>query len=114
MHLLHTFLIIRAIDINSQHPYLLGFNSNLIPNFNILLFQPYPGEDSEYLGQSERFVCISASSLRNNPNIREIHFDWFYFFYRIQQGPLQPRIHRLFAGFGKKNLNNWENHQKEQ
>ena len=39
-----------TIDINSQHPYLLGFNSNLIPNFNILLFQPYPGEDSEYSG----------------------------------------------------------------
>ena len=76
-------------DVNSQDPYLLGFDSNLVPNFNILLFQPYPGEDSEYSGQSERFTCISAFSLRNNPNNWEIHFDWFYFFYRIQQGPLQ-------------------------
>ena len=33
---------------NSQDPYFLGFDSNLIPNFNILVFQPYPGEDSEY------------------------------------------------------------------
>ena len=38
-----------TIDINSQHPYLLGFNSNLVPNFNILVFQLYPREDSEYL-----------------------------------------------------------------
>ena len=37
-----------TIDINSQDPYLLGFDSNLIPNFNILLFQLYLGEDSEY------------------------------------------------------------------
>ena len=67
------------MDINSQHPYLLGFDSNLIPNFNILVFQPYPGEDSEYLEESERFAPIPASSLGNTPNIREIHFDWFYF-----------------------------------
>ena len=69
----------RTIDINSQHPYLLGFDSNLIPNFNILVFQPYPGEDSEYLEESGRFACNSASSLGNTPNIREIHSDWSYF-----------------------------------
>ena len=51
------------IDINSQHPHLLGFDSNLIPNFNISVFQPYPGEDSEYSEVSERFACISVSSL---------------------------------------------------
>ena len=67
------------MDMNSQHPYLLGFDSNLIPNFNILLFQPYPGEDSEYSEESERFTCISASPLGNTPNIWEIHFDWSYF-----------------------------------
>ena len=77
-----------TIDINSQHPYLLGFDSNLVPNFNILLFQPYPGEDSEYLGQSERFACISAFSLGNNPNNWEIHLTGSIF-YRIQQGSLQ-------------------------
>ena len=49
-----------TIDINSQHPHFLGFDSNLIPNVNILLFQPYLGEDSEYLEQSERFTCTSA------------------------------------------------------
>ena len=37
-----------TIDVNSQHPYLLGFDSNLVPNLNILVFQPYPEEDSEY------------------------------------------------------------------
>ena len=68
-----------TIDINSQHPHLLGFDSSLIPNFNILVFQPYPGEDSEYSEESERFACISASPLGDNPNIREIHFDWSYF-----------------------------------
>ena len=77
--LLHTFLNNPTIDINSQHPYLLGFDSNLVPNFNILVFQPYPGEDSEYSEESERFACISASPLGNTPNIREIHFDWSYF-----------------------------------
>ena len=68
-----------TIDINSQHPYLLGFDSNLVPNFNILVFQPYPGEDSEYLEELGRFACISASPLGNTPNIWEIHFDWSYF-----------------------------------
>ena len=36
------------MHIHSQHPYLLGFDSNLIPNSHILVFQPYPGEDSKY------------------------------------------------------------------
>ena len=62
-----------TIDINSQHPYLLGFDSNLVPNFYILVFQLYPGEDSEYSEESGRFT------LGNTPNIREIHFDWSYF-----------------------------------
>ena len=59
-----------TIDINSQHPYLLGFDSNLVPNFNILVFQPYPGEDSEYSEESGRFACNSVPSLGNTPNIR--------------------------------------------
>ena len=78
MHLLHTFFNYPTIDINSQHPYLLGFNSNLVPNFNIVVFQPYPGEDSEYSKESGRFTCISAFPLGNNPNVWEIHFDWSY------------------------------------
>ena len=62
-----------TIDVNSQNPYLLGFDSNLIPNPNILLFQPYLGEDSRYSGQSERFTCNSASPLGKNLNNQEIH-----------------------------------------
>ena len=60
-----------TIDINSQHPHLLGFDSNLIPNFNILVFQPYPGEDSEYSEESRRFACIPVSPPENTPNTRE-------------------------------------------
>ena len=66
----------------------VGFDSNLIPNFNILLFQPYPGEDSEYSGQSERFACISAFSLGNNQIIGKFILTGSIF-YRIQQGSLQ-------------------------
>ena len=62
-----------TMDIHSQHPYLLGFDSNLVPNFNILVFQPYPGEDSEYSEESGRFACNSASSLGNTPNNWENH-----------------------------------------
>ena len=62
-----------TIDINSKHPHLLGLDSNLVPNFNILLFQPYLGEDSEYSEHSERFTYTSAFPLGNTPNIREIH-----------------------------------------
>ena len=68
-----------TIDINSQHPYLLGFDSNLVPNFNILVFQLYPVEDSEYLEELGRLACISASSLGNTLSIREIHLDWSFF-----------------------------------
>ena len=59
------------MHIHSQHPYLLGFDSNLVPNSNILVFQPYPGENSEYSEKSGRFACSSASSLGNTPNNRE-------------------------------------------
>ena len=58
---------------------MLGFDSNLVPNFSILVFQPYPGEDSEYLEESGRFAPIPGSPLGNTPNIWETHFDWFYF-----------------------------------
>ena len=58
---------------------MLGFDSNLIPNLNILVFQPYPEEDSEYSEESGRFTCNSVSSLGNTPNTWEIHFDWSYF-----------------------------------
>ena len=68
-----------TIDTNSQHPYLLGFDSNLIPNFNILLFQLYLGEDSKYSEQSERFTCNSVSPLGNKLNNWEIHLNGFYF-----------------------------------
>ena len=58
---------------------MLGFDSNRVPNFNILVSQSYPGEDSEYSEESGRFACISVSPLGNTPNIQEIHFDWSYF-----------------------------------
>ena len=58
---------------------MLGFDGNLIPNFNNLVFQPYPGEDSEYSEKLERFACITVSLHGNTPNIWEIHFDWSYF-----------------------------------
>ena len=56
-----------TMHIHSQHPYLLGFDSNLVPNLNILVFQPYPGEDSEYSEKSGGFAWNSASSLGNTP-----------------------------------------------
>ena len=68
-----------TININCKDLYLLGFDSNLVPNFNILVFQPYPGEDSEYSEESERFTCIPVSPLGNTLNIWEIQFDWSYF-----------------------------------
>ena len=62
-----------TIDVNSQHSYWLGFNSNLIPNLNILVFQPYPEEDSEYSEKLGGFTCNSAPSLGNTPNNWENH-----------------------------------------
>ena len=56
---------------HSQHPYLLGFDSNLVPNSNILVFQLYLGEDSEYSEKSGRFAHNSVLSLGNTPNNRE-------------------------------------------
>ena len=60
-----------TMHLHSQHPYLLGFDSNLVPNSNILVFQLYPQEDSEYSEKSGRFACKSASSIGNTPNNRE-------------------------------------------
>ena len=73
IHLLYTFLNYLTIDVNSQHPHLLGFDSNLVPNFNILVFQPYPEEDSEYLEKSGKFACNLVSSIGNTPNNWENH-----------------------------------------
>ena len=46
-----------TMDIHSHHPYLLGFDNNFVPNSNILVFQPYLGEVSEYSEESGRFAC---------------------------------------------------------
>ena len=130
------------MDIHSQHPYLLGFDSNLIPNLNILVFQLYLGEDSEYSDESGRFTHNSASSIGNTPKNRENHLDWSYFSEDtagstanteyIEYSPYSDRktriigkfyvfvfsvhyryrIHRVFARFGEKNPNNWEILQK--
>ena len=88
------------MHIHSQHPYLLGFDSNLVPNSNILVFQPYLEEDSEYSEESGRFACNSASSLGNTPNNRENHLDWAYFSEGYSRVYYKYRIHRVFALFG--------------
>ena len=74
-------------DIHSQHPYLLGFDSNLIPNLNILVSQPYPGEDSEYSEKSGRFACMQRLPL-GIPRIIGKIVSLVLFFQRIQQGLL--------------------------
>ena len=71
LHLLQIFFTNPIMHIHSQHLYLLGFDSNLVPNSLILVFQPYPEEDSEYSEKSGRFAHSSASSLGNTPNNRE-------------------------------------------
>ena len=81
------FLKNPTMHTHSQHPYLLGFDSNLVPNSNILVFQPYPGEDSEYSEKSGRFACNSASSL-GIPRIIGKIVSLVLFFQRIQQGLL--------------------------
>ena len=81
------------MHIHSQHPYLLGFDSNLVPNPHILVFQPYPGEDSEYSEQSGRFAYYSAPSLGNTPNNRENCLDWFYFSEGYNRVYCKYRIH---------------------
>ena len=87
------------MHIHSQHPYLLGFDSNLVPNSHILVFQPYPGEDSEYSEKSGRFACNSASSLGNIPKNREIRLDWAYFQEGYSRVYCKYRMHRVFALF---------------
>ena len=42
LHLLQNIFTNPIMYIHSQHPHLLGFDSNLIPNPHILVFQPYP------------------------------------------------------------------------
>ena len=103
-----------TIDMNSQHPHLLGFDSNLIPNFNILLFQLYLREDSEYLEQSERFACTPVFLLGNNLNNWEIHWTGSIFFTGYSRVHCKYRIRRLFDGFVRNNPNTRKNHQKEQ
>ena len=88
-----------TMHIHSQHPYLLGFDSNLIPNPHILVFQPHPGEDSKHSEKSGRFACNSASSLGNTPNNRENRLDWAYFPEGYSRVYYKYRVHRVFALF---------------
>ena len=55
-----------------------------------------------------------ASLQGNTPNIREIHQTGSIFLTGYSRVRYKNRIHRLFAGFGKNNVNTLENCQKEQ
>ena len=68
---------------------MLGFDSNLIPNLNILVFQPYPGEDSEYLEESGRFAHAFQHLLLGISRIFGKFILTGLISYRIQQGSLQ-------------------------
>ena len=68
------------MDIHSQHPYLLGFYSNLILNSNILVFQPYLGEDSDIQKNREDSQAIQCLPLGLPRHNWENHLDWCYFF----------------------------------
>ena len=97
------------MDIHSQHPYLLGFDSNLIPNSNILVFQPYLGEDSEYSEKSGRFAGIQHLPL-GIPQIIGKIFRLVLFFFRgysrvhckieyIEYSPYSDRKTRIIGKF---------------
>ena len=97
------------MHIHSQHPYLLGFDSNLIPNSHILVFQPYPGKDSEYSEKSGRFAYSSVSSLGNTPNNWENHLDWVYSQKDTAGSTANTEYIEYSLYSNKKNLNNREN-----
>ena len=87
--------------IHSQHPYLLEFDSNLIPNSNILVFQPYPGEDSEYSKKSGRFGHVIQRLPLGIPRIIGKIVSLVLFLFQEDTAVIycKYRIHRVFALF---------------
>ena len=69
-----------TIDINSQDPYLLGFDSNLVPNFSTSGISAVSWRGFQIFGRiGEICLHFSVFLLGIPPNIWEIHFDWSYF-----------------------------------
>ena len=67
---------------------MLGFDSNLIPNLNIVVFQPYPEEDSKYSEKSGSSHVIQCLPL-GIPQIFGKFILTGLISCRIQQGSLQ-------------------------
>ena len=78
-----------TIDINSQHPHLLGFDSNLVPNSSILPISAVSWRGFRIFGTIWEICMYFSVSSWEYPEYSGNSLDWFYFSYRIQQGPLE-------------------------
>ena len=76
------------IEINSQHPHLLGFNSNLIPNSGISIISAVSLQGFQIFGTIREIRMYLSVPSWENPEYLGNSFDWIYFSYRIQQGLL--------------------------
>ena len=77
-----------TIHVNSPHPYLLGFDSNLFPNFNILLFSCIL-ERIPNIWKNQRDSLVLKRLLLGITRMLGKFIRLVLFSYRIQQGPLQ-------------------------
>ena len=76
------------IEINSQHPHLLGFDSNLIPNSSSFIISAVSLGGFQIF-RTIRDICMYLSVPSwENPKYLGNSLDWIYFSYRIQQGLL--------------------------
>ena len=76
------------IEINSQHPHLLGFDSNLVPNSSSFIISAVSLGGFRIFG-TIRDICMYLSVPSwENPKYLGNSLDWIYFSYRIQQGLL--------------------------
>ena len=76
------------IEINSQHPYLLGFDSNLIPNSSSFIISALSLGGFRIFGTIRDIHLYLSVPFHENPEYSGNSIDWIYFSYRIQQGLL--------------------------
>ena len=76
------------IKINSQHPHLLGFDSNLVPNSSSSIISAVSLRGFQIFETIRDIRMYLSVPSREKPEYSGNSLDWIYFSYRIQQGLL--------------------------
>ena len=101
------------IGINSQHPHLLGFDSNLVPNSSSFIISAVSLGGFRIFGTIRDISMYLSVPSQENSEYSGNSLDWIYFFLQDTAGSAAASKYIEYSlDAGKNNPNTWENHQK--